>query len=371
MKTDVTKTLTAAWRAVGLAVLMSSILAGSAAAQTPPKHVRIAIGTRVINITYPWLTMPGVLGYWKQEGLDVELLPIGGSLEAVQQMVGGNVDFVQINSSVIVQANANNNIPLRAVMLNTVNDWSVVALDGGPIKDIRDFKGKSIGVPSLSSGGVPILQMYLRANGLEPDSDVDLVAVGFGAPALQALRADKVQGLMFFQSMLTGFENVGAKFRYFHGDDWRQQPDFALVTLQKTIDRDPAMVEAIVRGATKADVFAFANPACVRKLQWAHYPDSKPSGAPDEAAQIKWDLNLLAAQMTGMKQAYELSGGKLWGDYTLAEANTLQDFMLASKQIDKKLPPATFITGAPDFFARTNQFDPAPIKAAAESCAVD
>jgi NitT/TauT family transport system substrate-binding protein len=338
---------------------------------TPPKHVRIAIGTRVINITYPWLTMPGVLGTWKSEGLDVELLPIGGSLEAVQQMVGGNVDFVQINSSVIVQANANNNIPLRAVMLNTVNDWSVVSLAAGPIKDIHDFKGKSIGVPSLSSGGVPILQMYLRANGLEPDVDVQLVAVGFGAPALQAIRADKVQGLMFFQSMLTGFENAGAKFTYFHGDDWRSQPDFALVTLQKTIDRDPAMVEAIVRGATKADVFAFANPACVRKLQWAHYPDSKPSGNAGEATLIQWDLNLLGAQMTGMKQAYALSGGNLWGDYTTGEASALQDFMLASKQIERKLPPATYITAQPDFFTHTNAFDPAPIRQQAETCSIE
>ena len=340
-------------------------------AQTPPKHIRIAVGTRVVNITYPWLTMPSVLGYWKQEGYDVEVMPIGGSLEAVQQMVGGNVDFVQINSSVVVQANVNNNIPLRAVMLNTVNDWSIASLDSGPIKDIHDFKGKSIGVPALSSGGVPILQMYLRANGLEPDVDVQLVAVGFGAPALQALRADKVQGVMFFQSMLTGFENAGTKLRYFHGDDWRQQPDFALVTLQKTIDRDPAMVEAIVRGATKATMFAFANPECVRKLQWSHFPDSKPSGNSDEATLIRWDLNNLGAQMTGMKQAFALSGGKLWGDYTAGEAAVLQDFMFASKQIERKLPPAAYITPAPDFFAKTNQFDPAPITAMAEKCAVD
>jgi NitT/TauT family transport system substrate-binding protein len=141
--------------------------------------------------------------------------------------------------------------------------------------------------------------------------------------------------------------------------------------LQKTIDRDPAMVEAVVRGATKADVFAFANPDCVRKLQWTHYPDSKPSGSADAGTLIQWDLNLLKAQMTGMQQAYALSGGKLWGDYTPAEADVLQSFMLATKQIERKLPPENFITPAPDFFARTNRFDPAPIKAAAEACAID
>ncbi len=359
-------------RLLSVAALLACALAGQASlAQTaaaPLKKVRIAIGTRVVNIAYPWLTMPAALGYWKAEGYDVEVLPIGGSLEAIQQLAAGNVDFVQVNSSVIVQSNVNNKLSLRSVMLSTVNDWSVVSLEGGPIKDFKDFKGKTIGVPALSTGGMPMLKEYLRANGLEPDVDVSIVAVGFGAPAYEAIRSNKVQGLMFFQAAITGFENAGGKFRYFNGADWRKQPDFTLATTQKTIDADPAMVTAVARGAVKGVEFSMASPDCTRRVQWKTWPDTKPSGAGDEATQVKWDMANLQAQQTGMKEAFALSGGKQWGAYTPAEYGTLQDFLLRADLIKSKLPNESFIVGIPGFYDKINSFDHAAVKAQAEAC---
>jgi NitT/TauT family transport system substrate-binding protein len=91
-----TRQVRAAVRRAVLAVALVALGATAAAAQTPPalKKIRIAIGTRVVGITYPWLNMPRALGYWSQAGYDVDILPVGGSLEAIQQLVGGNVDLV-------------------------------------------------------------------------------------------------------------------------------------------------------------------------------------------------------------------------------------------------------------------------------------
>ncbi len=45
---------------------------GEAQAQAKPlKKVKIALGTTVINVGYPWLTLPLALDYWKAEGYDV------------------------------------------------------------------------------------------------------------------------------------------------------------------------------------------------------------------------------------------------------------------------------------------------------------
>ena len=38
------------------------------------------------------------------------------------------------------------------------------------------------------------------------------------------------------------------------------------------------MVEAIVRGAAKATLFAMTNPEAVRQIQWKYFPDTKPTG---------------------------------------------------------------------------------------------
>ncbi len=337
-------------RLVACFATLAALFAGISVvqAQPAPKKVKIAIGTRVISVAYPWLTMPQAMGYWKQEGLDVEVVAVGGSLEAIQQLAAGNVDFAQVNSSVVVQSDANNKMTLRSVMLNTVNDWSVVALEDGSIKSMKDFKGKVIGVPALSTGGMPMLKELLQANGLVPDTDVSIVAVGFGAPAYEAIKSDKVQGLMFFQAALTGFENFGGKFRYFHGADWRDQPDFSLNTMQKTIESDPKMVEGIVRGAVKGSVFSFASPDCMRRVQWKTWPDSKPAGQNlDEETKAKWDLNNLRAQQTGMVEAFKLGGGKLWGNYRPQEYAVLQDFMLRANLIKAKLPNESLIVSIP------------------------
>ena len=92
------------------------------------QKVKIAVGTTVINVGYPWLTLPAALDYWKAEGYDVEVLPVGASLQALQQVVAGNADFAQLNSSVVIQANVVNAIPARVVMNNGVIDWSLATL---------------------------------------------------------------------------------------------------------------------------------------------------------------------------------------------------------------------------------------------------
>lgn len=358
--------------AVVLALLLATPLhsfpAHAQAEPAPLKKVRIAMGGRVVGVAYPWLTMPRPLGYWKAEGLDVEVQPFGGSLEAIQQLAAGNVDFAQVNSGPIVQASANNGIALRAVMLNTVNDWSVVALEDGPVKTMKDFKGKDVGVPVLSSGGVLLLKELLLANGLVPDKDVGIVPVGFGAPAYEAIRSNKVQGLIFYQAALTSFENLGARFRYFSDESWRRQPDFSLVTMQKTIEQDPKTVESLVRGGAKGAVFSFASPDCTRRIHWKTWPDTRPSGAPEETL-VKWDMNNLAAQQRGMMQAYQLSGGKLWGANTAEEYGVLQDFLLRAGLIKQRIDNASLVVGIPGFFEKVNGFDREAITRLAELCA--
>jgi NitT/TauT family transport system substrate-binding protein len=350
------------------AALLAVLFAVGGHAQTKPlKKVRIAVGTTNLNVGYPWLTLPLSLDYWKQEGYDVEVLPVGASLQALQQMVAGNADFAQLNSSVVIQGNVVNDIPVRVVMNNGVIDWSLSVLQDGPIKTVNDLKGKTIGVFSLATGGIAFMKSYLRQSGMDPEKDVNLVAVGLGAPPVEALRTGKVQALLFWASAQATFENAGLKLRYLVGPDWRKFPDFTLSTLQKTIDADPAMVEAIARGAAKASVFVLANPDCARRLHWARFPNTKPGGA-DEATLVKWDLNNQKAQTDSMKDAFELNGGKLWGNATAEAYGRIQNFMLEAKLINRTLPPQGYLLNIPNFWEKINNFDPAAIRTQAAHC---
>ena len=55
---------------------LAAPLAKPALAQGALKKVRIAVGTSVLNLTYPWLTLPVALGWWRDAGYDVEVLPV-------------------------------------------------------------------------------------------------------------------------------------------------------------------------------------------------------------------------------------------------------------------------------------------------------
>ncbi|CAN5309049.1 ABC transporter substrate-binding protein [soil metagenome] len=354
---------------LAIGAVVCTLLASTAVAQTakPLRPVTIALGTQVVNVTYPWLTLPIALGYWKDDGYDVKIVTTAGSLQGIQQMIGGSVDFAQVNSTGLIQANTENGVAVRGLMGTGVIDWGVGVVQDSPIKSITDLKGKKIGIFSLGTGGMPLLKGYLRANGIDPDKDVQIIATGAGAPALEALKSDRVQALMFWGSALTGFQNAGTKMRILFDPALRAMPDFTFATMQKTIDADPAVVEAISRGAAKATLYAQTNPDCTRQIHWKNFPSTKPTGA-DEATLAKWDLALLETQLDSMNAAHTMNGGKLIGAMDPAAYGRMQDFMLKDGMIKRTLPIESMLYLKPGFVEAINRFDRAAVIEAAKTC---
>jgi NitT/TauT family transport system substrate-binding protein len=354
---------------IGVITIVAGLLAisTSADAQAPLKKIKVGVGTLVLNAALPYVMLPPALGYWQQEGYDAEVFPAQSSIQAVQLLASGNVDFIQVNSGPFLQAVVKNGLPLRSVMITTVIDWSLVSQADGPIKTLGDFKGKLIGVPALGAGGVALLEQYLTADGINPKKDVELVAVGAGPAALAALTGGRVQGLMFWGSAIAGFEAAGAKFNYFFDPAWRRNADYMLATMQSTVAKDPRMVEGIARGVAKASHFTLANPDCVRRVHWERYPDQKPTG-PDPAALIAGEMLRINASVAAMKDALSNSHGK-WGAATGEDFTKLEDLFIASKVIETRLSnPADYFVNIPGFYDRVNAFDHAAVAREATEC---
>ncbi len=348
----------------GVAFVLFAILPAHAEEQF--KKVRIAFAGPALSIAQPWLQMPGPLGYWRQEGLDVDVFVARGSLQAIQLLIAGQADVVQINSWPLVQAATNNGILIRDLMLNTVIDWQLVVPQDSAINKVRDFKGKAIGTAGLP--GMAFLKAYLQASGLDPDRDVQILPTGAGPLAGQALTNKTVQGLFYRGSVIAGLENSGFAFRSFSDREWQQLPGYSMATLQSTIARDPKMLEGLARGAAKASLFATTNPDCVVRLQWTNYPSTKPTGTDDEIA-AKWDRRTLDLTLASMKMAFELSGGAEWGKSTPEQFARLQDIFLRGRIIARKLVnPASYIIAIPDFYQKANTFDHDAIVEQAKTC---
>lgn len=342
---------------------------GSAQAQNQPQNVRIAVGgTSFLDISYFFLLLPGPLGYWEEEGYKAEVFPISGSTEAAQQLAAGNIDFAQMASAVIIQANTEQQVPIRSLITNFTLGWGLAVKKDGPIKTIADLKGKNIGIVSLSSGGVPLVKTVAKNNGMNPDSDITLLATGVGAQPLLALQNDQVQALMYWSSALVGFQNRDPNLTIIKDPSWAKLPDFSFATIEKTIKEKPDMVEGISRGIAKAMVFAAANPDCARQLQWKFYPDTKPTGV-DEATAARNDLAMISVLLQDQANATALNPGGLTAGVSAEAMGAYQDFLFGAGLIKQKVEPASLtVAEGKAFWDRVNDFDKAPIEAAAKAC---
>ena len=332
------------------------------------RHVILAVGTSVLNVGYPMDTLPLSLGYWKEEGYDVDVQPVGSSLQAIQQLVAGNADLVQVNAAAIVQSDVTNKLSVRVVMANGVTDWAIAVPADSPIRSLADLKGKTIGVFSVVTAGVPLLQHALKQMGTTADAaGISFLPVGLGAPPVQALRRGQVDALLYWAAALASFRNAGLDLRDIVPPEWRTYPDYSLATLERTASTDSNMVVAIARGVAKATVYAIANPECAVRLQWKRYPDTKPKGV-DEASAMRMDLNIIDAQLSTLADGFKLNGGKQWGAADPGGFARLQTFLKEAGITNGLLPPDSYLAGIPNLYQRINDFDAGKIRAAARTC---
>src|SRR5258708_11691980 len=105
-------------RLQGLLCLVLVGVLGATGAEAGPiekPRVQVAVGSKVGLFFLPTMVAE-YLGYYKDEGLDVEIVDLGSGGKALQALVGGSVDVTSGAYDHTVQLAAKN-IPLQAVVL--------------------------------------------------------------------------------------------------------------------------------------------------------------------------------------------------------------------------------------------------------------
>src|SRR5580698_2680926 len=81
-------------------------------AQPALKKLTYAVATADLNVGYPFATLAKALGYYEQEGLDVEIVPGQSSATVAQLLLSGRADIGLAQPDPVVIQRANNRIPL-------------------------------------------------------------------------------------------------------------------------------------------------------------------------------------------------------------------------------------------------------------------
>lgn len=136
------------------------------------------------------------LGYFKDEGLDVELLSEPAGVEAADEMLAGAVQGVIGFYDHTIQLQSLGKYTESVVQLGLApGEVEVVSSRHPEIRSVADFRGKSIGVTGLGASTDFLTEYLLVKAGLRM-SDVTPLPVGAGDTLIAAMQHDQIQAAM-------------------------------------------------------------------------------------------------------------------------------------------------------------------------------
>jgi NitT/TauT family transport system substrate-binding protein len=173
------------------------------------KRITLAVGGKTL-IYYLPLTIAERKGYFKAEGLDVEIVDFPGGAKALQAMVGGSADVVSGAYEHTINMHAKGQ-PIVAIALQGRYNGIVFAVSkakAAQYKSAQDIKGLKVGVTAPGSSTHMAVQNLAVKAGLQPD-DFAAIGVGASAGAVAAMKRGGIDAISNLDPVITKLETDG------------------------------------------------------------------------------------------------------------------------------------------------------------------
>lgn len=191
-------------------IIAAVVAAASAnAQQLEKKKITIAVGGKTLLYYLP-LTVAERKGYFKAEGLDVNIVDFPGGAKALEAMVGGSADVVSgaYEHTINMQARGQ---PIVGIALQGRYNGIVLGIakaKAAQWKSFADLKGMKVGVTAPGSSTHMSVQNLAVKAGLKPD-DFAAIGVGAGAGAVAAVKRGSVDAICNLDPVITKLESEG------------------------------------------------------------------------------------------------------------------------------------------------------------------
>ena len=343
-----------------LAVVSSTLLVPAPAlAQT---KIRVGWCAKTISSAATPFAVAAKMGWNKQDGVEVELVPLAGSGDCTKTVVTKEVLFALPSVEPLAAARPQG---VKAKIFYTAyqgNIYGIAVPVDSPVHKMTDLKGKTIGVISMGSAGVQIAKALAATSGMDPNSDINVVVAGEGAQTAAMVRGKQVDALSQFDTQYAMVENAGVKLRVLDTKDIDRYPSNGLLALEETLRTRPNDAAAVARGYAKGTIFAINNPEAAVRILYEMYPQTKPTGK-DEATAIRDDVRVLQARIVNWK--LDKAGVTRWGENSETNYAAYAEFLLKWGVIKEKVEAKDLITN--ELIGAINNFDPAKIAAEARA----
>jgi ABC-type nitrate/sulfonate/bicarbonate transport system substrate-binding protein len=124
-------------------------------------------------------------GIFKERGLDVDMQSISGGAQTSAALLANQIQIGQFGGSEALSGVAGG--ADLVIIGNMAPVYPYILYAQKAIKTVADLKGKKVGVSNKGGSSDIATRAALKANGLDPDKDVSIVAVGSHANRTAAL----------------------------------------------------------------------------------------------------------------------------------------------------------------------------------------
>ena len=284
------------------AACLTIAASASAFAQAPEKpKLTLGVGGKALLYYLP-LTIAERKGFFKEQGVEVEIQDFSGGARSLQALVGGSVDVVTgaYEHTIRMQAKGQDiravielgRFPAIAVAVKKDRKWNSPA----------DFKGMKIGVTAPGSSTNMLMNFVMARAGLSP-SDASFIGIGSAQSALAAMQKGEIDAVSHLEPVLSFLERAGevrvvidtrteeGTRALFGGSN----PAAVLYAKKSFIDQNPRTMQALTNVFYKA-------------LQWLKTASPEDIAATVPPEYLLGDKELYMLSAKNSKAAYSLTG---------------------------------------------------------------
>jgi NitT/TauT family transport system substrate-binding protein len=178
----------------------------------PEKRSFIVATTNPAALPYLPLLVAQKLEFFKEQGLELEIIEQQSVARAMQAVVAGQADAVcgWLENMLSPQGRVQG---LQSFVLMGLSPMMALGapakpLSGSPITSLAQVRGRKVGVVALNSPTHTVALLALRRAGLRA-GDVGFVSVGSPVSALAALRSGQIDALMHMDPLMLQIEQRG------------------------------------------------------------------------------------------------------------------------------------------------------------------
>jgi len=340
-----------------LALFLAPIFLAPASALAQTKLV-LQAAFPVPSVSLAPVYIANEAGFFKDEGLDVEIRFSSGGPQATQIVASGGADLALVTIEPAIQGYEKGIRGKAFYRYYTRLPFFIAVPADSEMKTAADLAGKKFGVSNMASSTIVITKSTLRQAAVAITDDAFL-PVGVGDSALAALRSGQIQALALWDSAYASMLRTGVAFRYIYHPTMAGFGSGMFFASDSTLAAKSTALTRFARAVAKGTVLYEENPAAALQLYWKANPAAKVGGSEEQARATG------LAEITYMTDTFTLAKkpDKRYGLQEMEKLQQYSDMYRDEGLIGARVNAADIATDA--LVAQANDFDLEQVRALA------